>query len=83
MTPIDTAIDKADKQTSICWKRRESRDDTCFRGSTLSLASVATRGSTSQTGQKARVYVKEWSLTFNFLIASFYNSNVNHFLIKK
>lgn len=44
MTPIDTAIDKADKQTSICWRRREDNILNC-RGSSLSLASVGTRGS--------------------------------------
>ena len=43
MTPIDTAVDKADKQTSICWRRRE--DCLMSRGSIGSLSSVVTRAS--------------------------------------
>ena len=42
MTPIDTAVDRADRQTSICWRRREDVGN--FRGSSLSLASVTSRG---------------------------------------
>ena len=42
MTPIDTAVDRADRQTSICWRRREDVGN--FRGSALSLASVTSRG---------------------------------------
>ena len=47
MTPIDTAVDKADKQTSICWKKREEvGGPSNFRGSAISLASVTTKGRT-------------------------------------
>ena len=45
MTPIDTAVDKAEKQTSICWKKREESGGLSnFRGSAISLASVTTKG---------------------------------------
>ena len=40
MTPIDTAVDKDNKQTSICWRRREEGTVSNFRGSALSLDSV-------------------------------------------
>ena len=40
MTPVDTAVDKADKQTSICWRRRDDVTVSSFRGSALSLDSV-------------------------------------------
>ena len=48
MTPIDTAVDKADKQTSICWKRRDDSAPINFRGSAVSLASITTRGKISE-----------------------------------
>ena len=50
MTPIDTAVDKADKQTSICWRKRDEVSGlTNFRGSAISLASVTTKGKILQS----------------------------------
>ena len=55
MTPIDTAVDRADRQTSICWRRREDVGN--FRGSALSLASVTSRGKHLHSQERERVFI--------------------------
>ena len=61
MTPIDTAVDKADKQTSICWRRREEGCLMSSRGSIGSLSSVVTRASVGTPSSNECLCVETFS----------------------
>ena len=61
---------QADKQTSICWKRRDDYNNTGF-GSTLSLTSVGTRSSPGHSSGANECLCVE---TFNNNCLGFHNT---------